>query len=96
MNMPLLRKPIRKAVNRRKLLFWLIMLAIGAGITSYLFYIDDWEEKHKPGYKSTDSIELLIAVFTFYTLLITGVLGGVFYAILRHWLNKSPGKKSST
>jgi hypothetical protein len=83
-------------MNSRKLIFWITMLAVAAAITSFLFYIDDWEETHAPGYESTDTVGLIIGVFSFYTLIITAVLGGLFYAVLRHWLNKSPAKKLNT
>ena len=72
------------------------MLAFGAAITSFLYYIDDWEETHAQGYKSTDSIPLIIGVFTFYTLIFTGVFGGIIYVVLGRWLNKNPGKKLSS
>jgi len=64
------------------------MLAVGAAITGFLFYIDDWEEKHASGYKSTDSIQLLIGVFTFYTLIFTVVFGGIIYIFAERYLNQ--------
>ena len=80
---------MRDAMNRRKIIFWLLMLGISAVLTGYLFCIDDMEEKHKPGYVSTDSIWMTIAVFTFYTLIITSVIGGLSYLFLKSFLGRS-------
>jgi hypothetical protein len=45
------------------------------------------EETQRPGYKSTDSIQLIIAAFTCYTLFFTEPFGGIGYAIFQRHLN---------
>ncbi len=78
-------------MNRKKVLLWSFALALGAGLTGYLFHVDDWQEKHTPGYQSTDSVQLIIGVFTCYTLLLTGVFGSIAHLAMKRYPNR-PGR----
>jgi len=63
--------------------FWLIVLATGAAITSYLFYIDDRDYP-----TSDDPLLMTVCMFVVYSLLIGGFIGAIIYAYTEPYLSR--------
>jgi preprotein translocase subunit SecE len=67
-----------------KRIYYLIVVAISACITAYLFHIDD--QGNYP--KSHDSIQLTISVFLFYTAFTSFIVGCMGYLFLEAYFDR--------